>query len=205
MTTKVTEASEVPEGTKSQSDEAYPKDTKWEELGFAWLEREMFSDSRGRGLGAHIGQSVSSCGVLELGSILVGRFDKLVVQSLEKLPREQRRWNSWDYDYYLKPKYTRYATEEEVSKAFETMMADQSKSYGLGTVYLRESQHRGDFRKLLEKNGWKYLGRFWNPKTRHPLHHWTKVFHEKARTRARKKKSNLLQTETADAPVSSQG
>lgn len=183
MAAKVTE-SEIPEGTE------------WEKLDFNWLQREMFSDRRGNGAGGNISQSLSCCGVLELGSIQIGKFDKLVVQSAEKLPPRKNIWGSYDYYSETKPKYTRYATEEEVSEAFETVMAEQSKQYGLGVAYLRDSQQRGDFRKLLEKNGWTYQGRFWNPKTRHPLHHWTKVFHKTGRKR--KKKATLLGGQDAE-------
>lgn len=183
MAAKVTDAQNI------------PADTKWEELDFTWLQREMFSDYRGQGAGGNISQSLSCCGVLELGSIRIGRFDKLTVRSVEKLPTQLS--HNWLDPYPTqKPKYTRYATEEEISEAFEIVMSEQSKQYGLGTAYLRNSQQCGDFRKLLEKNGWTYQGQFWNPKTRHSLHHWTKVFHKT--DSKRKKKQGLLGGQDAE-------
>lgn len=132
-------------------------------------------------------RSSSCCGVLEIGefSTRKGQFSQVVVRSRETktTKRSEPLWDSDLYSYKMiqavheEPLSTRPATYEEILNAFRH---EQDKvwprEYGLGVAYLLPVQQNGDWGRLLEDLGWTDLGRFWNPKTRHTLHHWVCTF-----------------------------
>lgn len=132
-------------------------------------------------------RSSSCCGVLEIGefSTRKGQFSQMILNSKE-VNVVERKYKDYDWQTrkYTVRKYkeetsmnTRPATYEEILKAFKHEQDKVwPKEYGLGVAYLLPVQQNSDWGRLLEDLGWTDLGRFWNPKTRHVLHHWVCTF-----------------------------
>jgi hypothetical protein len=131
------------------------------------------------------------CGVLEIGCFSTDKnpFREVGVESKETKTVKKVRV---DFDYYHFKQYGRYkeieyedrepiaarpATYEEILKAFKKEQDEVwSKDFGLGVAYLLPVQQNGPWGRLFKDLGWTDTGKFWNPKTRHTLHHWVKTF-----------------------------
>ena len=139
----------------------------WEKLSFIdeWTSETPWSNDY---------RASSCCGVCELEGLDTKKFN---IEVCEKEPDEC-------LDRQLK---YRPATWKEIVRAFKEYEKEQAKRYGMFVTYLLPSQHNGDFGKMIRECNWTYHGKFWNPKTRHTLHHYSKVLKKQ---QPKKKKSS---------------
>ncbi len=98
---------------------------------------------------------------------------------------------------YVKPKKKKVEGVKEKSlykdklAAFKDMETKALKEFGLITLYLLQSQLKGDIGKIVKDCKYEYLGKFWNPKTRNTLHHYRKVLRKVAPRKPRVRKSSF--------------
>jgi len=128
----------------------------------------------------------SCCGVLEIGCFSTRKnpFRGAVIESKETKTIKRKRLD-YDYNYgrYGEVEYedqeplaSRPATYEDILEAFRQEEKNWQRDFGLGVAYLLPVQQNGPWGRLFKDLGWTDLGQFWNPKTRHTLHHWVKTF-----------------------------
>lgn len=152
-----------------------------------WLPLELDQDI----LQFSCDRTQSCCGVLEIGFFSTSRnpFRDVRVSSKQTKTEEYKTHEWREYgngisDPYVEvtktrevPVKERPATYDEILKAFKKEQDEiWSKDFGLGVTYLLPVQQNGPWGRLFKDLGWTDTGKFWNPKTRHTLHHWVKTF-----------------------------